>query len=103
METEGAGQAVVSPPRRRKRRPTRIGVVSSHKRDKSIRVTVQYSIKHPKYGKYVRHRTSLHAHDERNEAVTGDKVEIMQCRPISKTKTWRLVRVLERGERGGTA
>jgi small subunit ribosomal protein S17 len=98
-----AGQAVVSPPKRRSRRPTRIGVVTSDRRDKTIAVMVEYSVKYPKYGKHVRRRTVLHAHDEHNEAASGDKVEIMLCRPISKTKNWRLLRVLERAPRGGTA
>jgi len=78
-------------------------VVTSDRRDKTIRVTVSYTVKHSKYGKYIRRRTVLHAHDERNEAAVGDKVEIMLCRPISKTKSWRLVRILERAPRGETS
>jgi small subunit ribosomal protein S17 len=103
MAAKGSAQAVVSPPKKRRRRPTRIGVVTSHKRDKTIAVTVAYSVKHPKYGKYIRRGTVLHAHDEKNEAVTGDKVEIMLCRPLSKTKSWRLVQILARAPRGGVA
>lgn len=80
----------------RRTRVTRVGVVTSDVCDKTIRVTVSYSIKHPKYGKFLRRRTVLHAHDERNEAHTGDTVEVMECRPLSKTKRWRLVRVVEK-------
>ncbi|MFQ5804945.1 MAG: 30S ribosomal protein S17 [Phycisphaerae bacterium] len=103
MAAEESGQALVSPPKKRGKRPTRIGVVTSHKRDKTIAVTVSYSVKHPKYGKYIRRRTVLHAHDESNAAATGDKVEIVLCRPLSKTKTWRLMRILTRAPRGGAA
>ena len=103
MAAEVSGQVGVSPPKKRKKRPARIGVVTSDKRDKTITVTVSYSVRHPKYGKYIRRRTVLHAHDEKNEAATGDKVEIVLCRPISKTKSWRLVRVLHRAPSGGAA
>jgi len=88
------------------RQGTRVGVVTSDKRDKTIRVTVSYMVRHPKYGKYIRRRTVLHAHDENNECRNGDQVEVVQCRPISKTKNWRLVRILQaapRGEGGPTA
>jgi small subunit ribosomal protein S17 len=81
---------------KRKLRKTRIGVVTSaHKTPKTIRVEVQYQVKHPLYEKIVRRTQRLHAHDEKAEAKLGDRVEIMECRPISKTKTWRLVKVLE--------
>lgn len=72
------------------------GVVVSDKRDKTIKVIVESLVKHPKYGKYVRKRTTLHVHDEKNEAREGDIVEVMECRPISKTKHWRLVRIVQR-------
>lgn len=75
---------------------TRTGVVDSDKRDKTRRVVMSFMSKHPKYGKYVRNRTVLHVHDEHNESHNGDVVEIAQCRPMSKTKTWKLVRVVER-------
>ena len=75
--------------------PRRIGIVASDKRDKSCKVTINDLTKHPKYGKYVRRRTVLHVHDERNEACLGDRVEIAECRPISKTKSWILVNVLK--------
>lgn len=95
-----SGQAVASPPVERKHRPTRIGVVASDKRAKSIKVVVGYSVRHGKYGKYLRRSSTLHAHDEQNEAHVGDTVEIMMCRPISKTKCWRLMRVITRAPRG---
>tara|TARA_X000000368_G_scaffold415640_1_gene407799 strand:+ start:471 stop:749 length:279 start_codon:yes stop_codon:yes gene_type:complete len=73
----------------------KIGVVTSDKRDKSCKVEIQFSTKHPKYGKYIRRRTLIQAHDANNEAKLGDKVEIAECRPISKTKSWVLTRVIE--------
>ena len=72
------------------------GVVQSDVRDKTIKVVVSFLVKHPKYGKYLRRRTTLHAHDPQNEARVGDTVEVMECRPMSKQKSWRLVRVLNR-------
>jgi small subunit ribosomal protein S17 len=95
METEGPGQAVLSPRKSPGKRPTRIGVVASAGRDKTIKVTLSYQVKHPKYGKYLRRRTALHAHDEQNEARLGDLVEVEECRPVSKTKHWRLIRIVE--------
>lgn len=74
----------------------RVGTVESDARDKSRKVVISFSTKHPKYGKYVRGRTVLHVHDENNESAMGDLVEIAECRPISKTKRWRLVRVIEK-------
>ncbi len=76
--------------------PRRVGVVSSAKRDKTRTVVIPYMGKHPKYGKYVRKRTVLHVHDEKNESRPGDRVEIAECRPISRTKSWVLLRVVER-------
>lgn len=73
------------------------GVVAQDAADKTIRVVINYQMRHPKYGKYLTRRTVLQAHDEKNEAKTGDTVEIAECRPLSKTKHHRLVRVLERG------
>lgn len=75
---------------------TRTGVVESDKRSKTRKVVVSYLASHPKYGKYIRRRTVLHMHDENNESRTGDVVECVQCRPISKTKCWRLVRIVEK-------
>jgi len=77
-------------------RKTKNGVVVSRSGDKSIRVVLDYLVKHPKYGKYIKRRTKLGVHDERNEAGVGDMVEIMESRPMSKTKSWRLVKVLKK-------
>jgi len=73
----------------------RIGVVTTDARDKTRKVVVEFQTRHPKYGKYIRKRTVLHVHDEGNESKVGDRVMVAQCRPISKTKSWRLVRVVE--------
>ncbi|MBL0927079.1 MAG: 30S ribosomal protein S17 [Phycisphaerales bacterium] len=75
---------------------SRVGVVSSDKRDKTRKVVVEYSAQHAKYGKYLSRRTVLHVHDEKNESRNGDRVEVAPCRPISKTKSWTLVRVVEK-------
>lgn len=75
--------------------PRRIGLVDSASRDKSCKVMINYLVRHPKYGKYVRRRTSIHVHDEQNAAKVGDRIEIAECRPISKTKSWTLIRVVE--------
>ncbi len=72
------------------------GVVVSDHGDKTIRVEVRWMYKHPKYGKYLKRRTKFGVHDEKNEAKVGDTVEITECRPVSKTKTWRLVKVVEK-------
>ena len=84
-----------------KRNPRRLreGVVTSDQRDKTIKVVAEFRRKHPKYGKFIRRRTTLHAHDENNEARTGDRVQVAECRPRSKTKHWRLVRVLSSGSK----
>ena len=75
---------------------TIVGVVSSDKGNKSITVVVDFQTKHPKYGKYLKRRTILHAHDEKNDAKEGDTVEIAECRPLSKTKHHRLLRIVQR-------
>jgi small subunit ribosomal protein S17 len=72
------------------------GRVVSDKMDKSVTVLVERKVAHPIYGKYVKRSTKLHAHDENNECKMGDTVSIEECRPLSKTKSWRLVKVLER-------
>jgi small subunit ribosomal protein S17 len=72
------------------------GRVISDKMDKSITVLVERKVPHPLYGKYVKRSTKLHAHDEQNECNEGDTVSIEECRPISKSKSWRLVKVLEK-------
>jgi small subunit ribosomal protein S17 len=73
------------------------GMVVSDKMDKSITVLLERQVKHPLYKKYIKRSTKLHVHDEENECLIGDKVSIRECRPISKTKSWRLVEVLVRG------
>ncbi len=73
------------------------GVVASDKGDKTIKVVVNYQTKHAKYGKYLKRRSVLHAHDEKNDAKEGDTVEIAECRPLSKTKHHRLLRIVQRG------
>jgi len=78
---------------------TKTAVVISNSGDKSIKVAIDYKVRHPKYGKYVRRRTTLSVHDEHNQAGVGDVVEVSQCRPHSKTKSWRLVNVLEKAAR----
>ncbi|MHB1609598.1 MAG: 30S ribosomal protein S17 [Acidiferrobacter thiooxydans] len=75
---------------------TATGRVTSSKMDKTITVLIERRTPHPVYGKFVRRSTKLHAHDENNEGREGDLVLVEQCRPLSKTKTWRLVRVLDR-------
>jgi len=77
---------------------TLTAVVISNSGDKSVRVAIDFKVKHPKYGKYVKRRTKLGVHDEHNQAGTGDVVEITECRPHSKTKNWRLVRVVEKAD-----
>ena len=77
-------------------RKIRIGVVISNKMTKTITVTVERKVKHPIYGKFVKKTTKFHAHDEKNEASIGDVVRIMETRPLSKTKRWRLVEIVEK-------
>ena len=90
MSDENTNQAV-------KRRSLQ-GSVLSVRMDKTITVQVVRQLKHPLYKKYIRRSTKLHAHDEQNECNEGDKVIIEECRPLSKNKSWRLVRVLDRAE-----
>ena len=80
----------------RKSRKTRIGIVSSNKMTKTITVAVERKVKHPIYGKFVKKTTKFHAHDDKNECSIGDVVKIMETRPLSKTKRWRLVEVVEK-------
>jgi small subunit ribosomal protein S17 len=72
------------------------GVVISNSGNKSVKVAIEFKVRHPKYGKYVRRRTKLGVHDEHNQSNVGDLVEIAECRPRSKTKSWRLVRVVQK-------
>ncbi|MGE3803046.1 MAG: 30S ribosomal protein S17 [Gemmataceae bacterium] len=78
----------------RGKRRVAVGVVTSDKMDKTRRVEIHRLVKHPVYGKYIRRRTICYTHDEKNESRAGDTVEIMETRPMSKMKTWRLVRVV---------
>src|SRR5438132_14358442 len=78
----------------RRVRRIEIGVVTSDKMNKTRRVEIPRLVKHPRYGKYIRRRTICHVHDEANQSRTGDQVEIMETRRLSKTKTWRLVRIV---------
>ena len=80
----------------RTQRKTQIGFVSSRSGDKSIKVTVAYKTPHPLYQKVVNRQTVLHVHDERNETVVGDKVEVMETRPLSRMKRWRVISVLQK-------
>ncbi len=82
----------------RTRRKERIGVVTSNKMDKSVVIKTLRRVKHPKYGKFVRKKSQFMAHDENNECNIGDKVLIMETRPLSKNKCWRLVEILERAK-----
>ena len=80
------------------RRPLKgiqVGVVTMAKQDKTRTVEVKYQSRHPKYGKYINRKTKYRVHDPKNVSQSGDRVEIANCRPISKSKTWRLVRVIE--------
>ena len=74
------------------------GVVTSNKMDKSITVAIKWKEKHPIYGKFVNKTKKYHAHDEKNECGIGDTVKIMETRPLSKTKRWRLVQIIERAK-----
>ena len=77
-------------------RKTRVGVVTSNKMTKTITVAVERKVKHPIYGKFVKKTTKFHAHDEKNECSIGDLVRIMESRPLSKTKRWRMVEIVEK-------
>ena len=82
----------------RRLRKERVGIVVSTKMDKSIVVAVRRRVKHPKYGKFVHRTTRLYAHDEKNECQVGDVVRIMETRPLSKLKCWRLVEIVEKAK-----
>lgn len=77
-------------------RKERIGIVVSNKMDKTIVVAVQQKKKHPKYGKFVKKTTKFYAHDEKNDCSIGDLVQIKETRPLSKTKRWRFVKIIEK-------
>ena len=82
----------------RARRKTRTGVVLSDKMDKTVLVRIDRKVKHPVYGKIVKRSSKLAAHDEQNDAHVGDTVRVMETRPLSKSKRWRVVEVVERAE-----
>lgn len=79
-------------------RKERIGLVASSSMDKSVSVSIRRKVKHPRYGKFIKKTTRLLAHDEKNECGVGDKVRIMETRPVSKTKCWRVVEILEKAK-----
>ena len=79
-------------------RKTRIGQVVSNKMEKSVTVAIERKVKHPIYGKFVKTTTKFRAHDEKNECNIGDTVSIMEIRPLSKNKRWRVVEILERAK-----
>ena len=79
-------------------RKTRVGLVVSNKMDKTIVVAIEDNVKHPVYGKIIKRTLKVHAHDENNECSIGDKVEVMETRPLSKTKRWRVVEVIEKAK-----
>ena len=88
---------------RHSRRKTVIGFVSSKMGDKSVKVTVPYKTPHPLYHKVINRKTVLHVHDEKNESKVGDKIEVMETRPISRLKRWRVIRVVEAAVGAATA
>ena len=79
-------------------RKERVGLVASSSMDKSVSVNIRRKVKHPRYGKYLKKTTRLLAHDEKNECGVGDTVRIMETRPISKTKCWRVVEIIEKAK-----
>ena len=79
-------------------RKSRVGMVVSNKMDKTVVVAIEDNVKHPVYGKIIKRTLKVHAHDENNECGEGDRVEIMETRPLSKTKRWRLVRIIEKAK-----
>ena len=79
-------------------RKTRVGYVVSDKMDKTVVIAIQDNVKHPVYGKIIKRTLKVHAHDEENVCGIGDKVEIMETRPLSKTKKWRVVEIIEKAK-----
>ncbi|MBK8443867.1 MAG: 30S ribosomal protein S17 [Sphingobacteriales bacterium] len=82
----------------RKLRKTRVGIVTSNKADKTITVSIERKERHPLYGKFIKKTKKFHAHDEKNECNEGDTVRITETRPLSKTKRWRLVEIVDRAK-----
>ena len=79
-------------------RKTRVGLVVSDKMEKTVVVAIEDNVKHPVYGKIIKHTLKVHAHDEDNTCGIGDKVKIMETRPLSKTKRWRVVEIIEKAK-----
>ena len=79
-------------------RKVRVGMVVSDKMDKTVVIAIEDNVKHPVYGKIIKRTLKVHAHDENNECGVGDKVRIMETRPLSKTKRWRIVEVIEKAK-----
>ena len=82
----------------RELRKVRVGKVVSDKMDKTIVVAIEDNVRHPKYGKIIKRTVKIHAHDEKNECGVGDKVSVMETRPLSKTKRWRFVEIIEKAK-----
>ena len=83
---------------KRNLRKERVGIITSDKMDKTVVVSVERKVKHPKYGKFVKFTKKFHAHDDENNCNAGDTVRIMETRPLSKTKKWRVVEIIERAK-----
>ena len=79
-------------------RKTRVGMVVSDNMDKTVVVAIGDNVKHPTYGKIIKRTTKIHAHDEANECGVGDKVQVMETRPLSRTKRWRIVQIIEKAK-----
>ena len=79
-------------------RKTRVGIVVSTKMDKTVVVAIEDNVKHPVYSKIIKHTLKVHAHDEKNECGVGDRVEVMETRPLSKTKRWRVTEIIEKAK-----
>ena len=79
-------------------RKTRVGIVVSSKMDKTVVIAIEDNVKHPVYSKIIKHTLKVHAHDEKNECGEGDRVEIMETRPLSKTKRWRVTEIIEKAK-----
>ena len=79
-------------------RKTRVGIVESAKMDKTVVIAIEDNVKHPVYGKIIKHTLKVHAHDENNECGVGDRVAMMETRPLSKTKRWRVTEIIEKAK-----
>ncbi len=79
-------------------RKTRVGMVVSSKMDKTVVIAIEDNVKHPVYSKIIKHTLKIHAHDENNECGVGDRVEVMETRPLSKTKRWRVTKIIEKAK-----